>query len=97
MVYQICTACLRNHLNFTSKLFSKSNTKLMKSLREVNIRLLSTSKIRQEQVSMNVFDRKAKLFQRNRAAMLEDVAVYDYLKDEVMETPLIRGSFARIP
>lgn len=32
---------------------------------------------------MNVFDRKAKRRQKNRAAMAEDVAVYDYLKDEV--------------
>lgn len=32
---------------------------------------------------MNVFDRKVKRIQRNRAALREDVAVYDYLKDEV--------------
>ena len=32
---------------------------------------------------MNVFDRKAKRRQKNRAAMAEDVAVYDYLRDEV--------------
>ncbi|XP_071490755.1 arginine-hydroxylase NDUFAF5, mitochondrial-like, partial [Diadema antillarum] len=32
---------------------------------------------------MNVFDRKAKRKQRDRAAMGEDVEVYDYLKDEI--------------
>jgi len=32
---------------------------------------------------MNVFDRKAKRRQKNRAALAENVAVYDYLKDEV--------------
>ena len=32
---------------------------------------------------MNVFDRKAKRLQRDRAAMAEDHNVYDYIKDEV--------------
>lgn len=32
---------------------------------------------------MNVFDRKAKRRQKNRAALSENVAIYDYLKDEV--------------
>ncbi|XP_077997022.1 arginine-hydroxylase NDUFAF5, mitochondrial-like [Glandiceps talaboti] len=32
---------------------------------------------------MNIFDRNAKRLQRNRAAVLEDAHVYDYLKDEV--------------
>jgi len=32
---------------------------------------------------MNVFDRKTKVKQRDRAAAAEDVATYDYLKDEV--------------
>ena len=32
---------------------------------------------------MNVFDRKAKRIQRNRAALRKDHAVYDYIKDEV--------------
>lgn len=32
---------------------------------------------------MNVFDRKAKRRQKNRAALAENVGVYDYLKDEV--------------
>lgn len=32
---------------------------------------------------MNIFDRRAKLLQRERAAKAEDVNVYDYLKDEV--------------
>lgn len=38
---------------------------------------------RQDETIMNVFDRKAKRRQKNRAAMAEDVAVYDYLRDEV--------------
>ena len=38
---------------------------------------------RQNEVTMNVFDRKAKRRQKNRAALMENVEVYDYLKDEV--------------
>ena len=41
---------------------------------------------------MNVFDRKAKRLQRNRAALREDIAVYDYLKDEVSGTLLLLGT-----
>ncbi|KAJ7373118.1 NADH dehydrogenase [ubiquinone] 1 alpha subcomplex assembly factor 5 [Desmophyllum pertusum] len=37
---------------------------------------------RQDEAIMNVFDRKAKRRQKNRAALAEDVAVYDYLRDE---------------
>lgn len=37
----------------------------------------------QDETVMNVFNRKAKCRQRDRAAMAEDVHVYDYLKDEV--------------
>lgn len=40
------------------------------------------SSLRDQEI-MNVFDRKAKRIQRNRAALKDDVAVYDYLKDEV--------------
>lgn len=32
---------------------------------------------------MDVFDRNVKRIQRNRAALKEDVALYDYVKDEV--------------
>ena len=32
---------------------------------------------------MNVFDRKAKRLQKNRAAAAANAATYDYLKDEV--------------
>ena len=39
-----------------------------------------------EEVIMNVFDRKAKRRQKNRAALAENVGVYDYLKDEVRIT-----------
>ena len=42
----------------------------------------STSRKPAETV-MNVFDRKAKRAQRDRAALAEDHEVYDYLKDEV--------------
>ena len=38
---------------------------------------------RQDETTMNVFDRKAKRRQKNRAALAKDVAIYDYLKDEV--------------
>lgn len=51
---------------------------------------------RQDEATMNVFDRKAKRKQRNRAALAEDVAVYDYLKDEVAERVVDRiGDIAR--
>ena len=40
---------------------------------------------RQDETIMNVFDRKAKRKQKNRAALAADVAVYDYLKDEVSQ------------
>ena len=33
--------------------------------------------------SVNIFDREAKRKQKNRAALAEDVATYDYLRDEV--------------
>ena len=32
---------------------------------------------------MNVFDRRTKRLQKNRAAMAPDAATYDYIKDEV--------------
>ena len=32
---------------------------------------------------MNVFDRKAKALQRDRAALQADVALYDYIKSEI--------------
>lgn len=36
-----------------------------------------------ENTSINIFDRQAKFLQRERAARAPDVAVYDYLKEEV--------------
>lgn len=36
-----------------------------------------------ENTSVNIFDRQAKVLQRERAARASDVAVYDYLKEEV--------------
>ncbi|CAH3133998.1 unnamed protein product [Pocillopora meandrina] len=51
---------------------------------------------RQDETIMNVFDRKAKRRQKNRAAMAEDVAVYDYLRDEVAERMVDRiGDISR--
>ncbi|XP_050296890.1 arginine-hydroxylase NDUFAF5, mitochondrial isoform X2 [Anthonomus grandis grandis] len=41
------------------------------------------SKIRNELSSINVFDRNTKTLQRQRAAVAEDVNLYDYLKDEI--------------
>ena len=35
--------------------------------------------------SMNIFDRGAKRKQKNRAAVADDVATYDYLRDEVCD------------
>ena len=51
---------------------------------------------RQDETIMNVFDRKAKRMQRNRAALAEDVAVYDYLKDEVITKKSIILLFGRL-
>lgn len=53
--------------------------------RSRNMQLRKSSSRAQNNV-MNVFDRKAKRLQRDRAALSqidENVAVYDYLKDEV--------------
>lgn len=44
---------------------------------------------RSDESIMNVFDRKAKRRQRNRAALNDNVAVYDYLKDEASH--LLKG------
>ncbi|XP_031562215.1 arginine-hydroxylase NDUFAF5, mitochondrial-like isoform X2 [Actinia tenebrosa] len=41
------------------------------------------SSMREQDNIMDVFDRKVKRIQRNRAAMREDVALYDYVKDEI--------------
>ena len=38
---------------------------------------------------MNVFDRSAKRMQRNRTALAENYAVYDYIKDEVLLITLL--------
>lgn len=34
-------------------------------------------------ISVNIFDRNTKHLQRERAAMANDVNLYDYLKDEI--------------
>lgn len=41
------------------------------------------SKIRNDPNSLNIFDRNTKTLQRQRAALAEDVNLYDYLKDEI--------------
>ena len=46
---------------------------------------------RTDEEVMNVFDRKAKRRQKNRAALAENVGVYDYLKDEVRITVVKLG------
>lgn len=40
-------------------------------------------KLRNEPSSVNVFDRNTKSLQRERAAIADDVNLYDYLKDEI--------------
>lgn len=47
---------------------------------------------REENV-MNVFDRKTKRKQRDRAALAKDVEVYDYIKDEVINQRISQGSY----
>lgn len=46
-------------------------------------RKLSTSKNVHKSMSMTVFDRKAKVYQKQRAAIADDYSVYEYIKDEV--------------
>lgn len=50
-------------------------------------RLLSTStllnQIRNDDISLHIFDRNTKSLQRERAALANDVNLYDYLKDEI--------------
>lgn len=41
------------------------------------------SKLRNEPSSINIFDRNTKSLQRERAAIADDVNLYDYLKDEI--------------
>lgn len=52
-----------------------------------HIRCISTSfhrfKLTKENYSVNIFDRNTKTLQRQRAALAEDVNLYDYLKDEI--------------
>ena len=54
-------------------------------LRQPSVWRCYSSRRTDEEV-MNVFDRKAKRRQKNRAALAENVGVYDYLKDEVRIT-----------
>lgn len=56
--------------------------KLVSLFRHNGIRRCFSTR-RQDETIMNVFDRKAKRRQKNRAALSENIAVYDYLKDEV--------------
>lgn len=51
------------------------------------LRAISTSrvntKLKNDAGSINIFDRNTKRLQRQRAAIAEDVNLYDYLKDEI--------------
>ncbi|XP_025412745.1 arginine-hydroxylase NDUFAF5, mitochondrial [Sipha flava] len=50
---------------------------------KLSIRKLNSLKNANEPSSMTVFDRKAKIIQKQRAAIAEDSSVYDYIKDEI--------------
>jgi len=63
-------------MNVLRKLILNENIKLY-------IRKLATLTNINEYTSMTVFDRKAKVIQKQRAAIAEDNSVYDYIKDEV--------------
>lgn len=69
--------------NFCSLSFSK--LLLGRCVKEKKICLMyrySTLRLPQDSI-MNVFDRKTKLLQKERAALQPDVHVYDYLKNEI--------------
>lgn len=63
-------------MNILKKLVANKKFKL-------NLRKLSTLKTANEPISMTVFDRKAKVIQKQRAAIAEDSSVYEYIRDEV--------------
>lgn len=48
-----------------------------------SLRNLATYNNINESTSMNVFDRRTKFFQKQRAAIAEDSTIYEYIKDEV--------------
>lgn len=48
-----------------------------------SIRKLASLKNANEPISMTIFDRNAKIIQKQRAAIAEDSSVYDYIKNEV--------------
>ncbi|KAL1491771.1 hypothetical protein ABEB36_012320 [Hypothenemus hampei] len=57
------------------------------SVHFTHVRFLSVTminaKLRNDSHSINIFDRNTKTLQRQRAALADDVNVYDYLKDEI--------------
>ncbi|XP_060862655.1 arginine-hydroxylase NDUFAF5, mitochondrial [Metopolophium dirhodum] len=63
-------------MNILRKLVTNAKPKLF-------IRKLATLKTANEPTPMTVFDRKAKVIQKQRAAIAEDSSVYEYIKEEV--------------
>lgn len=63
-------------MNILKKLVFNENIKL-------SVRKLNSLKNANEPSSMTVFDRKAKIIQKQRAAIAEDSSVYDYIRDEI--------------
>lgn len=63
--------------------FWKSNAVSRKISISVKRGIHTSSFLCRQESKVNVFDRHAKFMQRERAAMNPDVAVFDYLKDEV--------------
>jgi len=62
-------------------LFVRKLHPLVPTLPRLSTRLFSTSRV--DASGVNVFDRRSKLLQRERAAALADVDDYDFLKEEV--------------
>ncbi|XP_071834640.1 arginine-hydroxylase NDUFAF5, mitochondrial-like isoform X2 [Apostichopus japonicus] len=80
--------CLQHPLNVCNKatsqrMFEKCHqVRVARSLKRT-FHSSSLDRCPQDETVMNVFNRKAKWRQRDRAAKAEDVEIYDYLKDEV--------------
>lgn len=57
--------------------------RLQKELRRCLTTGVLNYQIRNDDVTLNIFDRYTKFLQRERAATAKDVNLYDYLKDEI--------------
>ena len=89
--------CLRRHCRLIPRQQSgglSKNTSCRIFLEDTNRscatvrRWMSSSPLpRQGGGVVNIFDRQAKRKQKNRAALAEDAATYDYLRDEVSSMP----------